>query len=203
MFSLSTLLLRGPSCGLFALVTFSVVGTSVRAATELPPGATRVPVVFSGGHETEPVDRGRPVVLIAAALGVKPEVFRAAFSGVRPAGPGRGGPTEAEARANKAVLMRALAPHGVTNDRLDTVSNFYRYRPGGGSLWKHTPAAAFALVKDGVVVGYEVTSGGAGYTTPPTVAVPGVTGPAPKVELVFGTELARNGSVSAISLPKE
>jgi hypothetical protein len=42
---------------------------------QLPSDVTRVAVVFSGGHETEGVDHGRPVVLIAAALGVKPEVF--------------------------------------------------------------------------------------------------------------------------------
>src|SRR4051812_26475330 len=78
----------------------------------LPAGTTREPVVFSGGHETEGVDRGRPVVLIAAALGVKPEVFREAFSHVHPAGPGSGGPTGAEARQNKAALMSALGKYG-------------------------------------------------------------------------------------------
>src|SRR5689334_19403685 len=30
-------------------------------------------VIFSGGHDTDPQDKGRPVVLIAAALDVKPE----------------------------------------------------------------------------------------------------------------------------------
>lgn len=35
-------------------------------------GITRVPVVFSGGHETDPRDHGRPVVLIAGALGIPP-----------------------------------------------------------------------------------------------------------------------------------
>src|SRR5581483_6178092 len=47
------------------------------------------PVVFSAGHETDPRDGGRPVALIAAALGVKPEVFRAAFRGVTLARDGR------------------------------------------------------------------------------------------------------------------
>jgi hypothetical protein len=54
-------------------------------AGEPPAGVTKVPVVFSGGHDTVVVDRGRPVVLIAAALGVPDEVFREAFSHVRPA----------------------------------------------------------------------------------------------------------------------
>jgi hypothetical protein len=167
----------------------------------LPEGVTRVAVVFSGGHKTVGVDRGRPVVLIAAALGVKPEVFREAFSGVRPAGPGRGGPTEAEARSNKAVLLQALGKHGVTNERLDEVSNFYRYPPGPGGLWKVKAARANALVKDGGVIAYEITDGGAGYSSPPTVSVPGIKAAPAKVTLSFGKMLARNGAVSAITLP--
>ena len=91
---------------------------------------------------------------------LKPEVFREAFSHVHPAGPGSGGPTEAEARQNKAALMNALGKYGVTNDRLDAVSNYYRYPPGRGGLWKNKPASANALVKNGAVIGYEITSGG-------------------------------------------
>ena len=53
----------------------------------------RVPVKFSGEHELGPNDYGRPVPLLAAALGVTPEVFRKAFSGVtRRRGAGRRGP---------------------------------------------------------------------------------------------------------------
>ncbi len=60
------------------------------------------PVQISGGHDIGKNDFGRPVALIAAALGVKPDVFREAFSGVTPA---RGrGPTGDEARKNKAAL---------------------------------------------------------------------------------------------------
>ncbi len=166
----------------------------------LPAGVTRVPVVFSGGHETDPVDHGRPVVLVAAALGVKPEVFRDAFSNVHPAGPGSGGPSDSEARANKAVLMNALGKHGVSNERLNEVSNFYRYPPGSRNLWKNQPAAASALVKDGAIIGYEVTSGGYGYTTSPTVTVPGITGAPAKVEIAYGKDMEANGSVAAITL---
>src|SRR4029079_7602033 len=118
----------------------------------LPSGVTRVPVVFSGGHETEGQDRGRPVVLVAGGLGVKPEGFREAFSHVHPAGPGSGGPTGEEARANKAALMSALGKYGITNDRLDEVSNYYRYMRSNGEMWKTRNAVANALVKDGVVV---------------------------------------------------
>jgi hypothetical protein len=180
------------------------VGGAARAEPkQLPEGVTRVPVVFSGGHETERVDHGRPVVLIAAALGVKPEVFREAFSHVHPAGPGSGGPTDAEARKNKAALMQALGPYGVTDERLNAVSNFYRYPPGRGNVWRNTPATANALVKDGVVIGYEITAGGAGYTTPPTVSVPNITGAMAKVEISFGKEMETNGAVSAITVVDE
>ena len=165
-------------------------------------GVTKVPVVFSGGHDTDPRDHGRPVVLIAAALGVTSEVFREAFSHVHPAGPGSGGPTREEAQANKQALMSALGKFGVTNERLDEVSNFYRYPPGRGNLWKVTPAVANALVKNGVVTGYEIVSGGAGYSSAPTVSIPNTKGPAPKVAIAFGKDLATNGAVSAITLAK-
>src|SRR5437868_3846849 len=48
-------------------------------------GEMRAAVTFSGGHEIGANDYGRPVVLMAAALGVEPDVFREAFSGVTPA----------------------------------------------------------------------------------------------------------------------
>jgi len=166
----------------------------------LPAGVTRVPVVFSGGHDTLPIDHGRPVVLIAAALGVKDQVFREAFSHVHPAGPGSGGPTDAEARANKQALMTALGKYGVTNDRLNTVSTFYRYPSWKGGIWKNQPATANALVKDGAIVGYEVTAGGYGYTTPPTVSVPSIKGATAKVTLLFGKNFTTNGAVSAIAI---
>ncbi|QIF05928.1 hypothetical protein [Roseimicrobium sp. ORNL1] len=168
-------------------------------AKDLAPGVTKVPVVFSGGHDTEGVDRGRPVILIAAALGVPDEVFREAFSHVRPASGGRE-PEPAQVRANKSALMSALGKHGITNDRLDEVSNFYRYPPGRGGLWKSKPATANALVKDGVVIGYEVVDGGAGYSSTPTVTVPGLKTGEVKVTLSYGKDLEKNGSVSAIAL---
>src|SRR4051812_3136176 len=74
---------------------------------------TQVPVTFSGGHDTDPKDGGRPAVLIAAALGVKPDVFREAFRGVTPARDGR--PTGEDTRRNKEALLKVLGPLGVTN----------------------------------------------------------------------------------------
>lgn len=149
------------------------------------------------------VDRGRPVILIAAALGVTPEVFREAFSHVHPAGPNRGGPTDAEARANKSALMGALGKYGVTNDRLDIVSNYYRYMRSRGEMWKNKPATASALIKNGQIIGYQITDGGAGYSSPPSVTVPGFNSGAPKVELSFGKDLTTNGAVSKITIPNE
>ena len=166
----------------------------------LPAGVKRLPAVLSGGHETVPVDGGRPVVLIAAALGVKDEVFREAFSHVRPAGPGSNGPSEGEARANKQALMSRLAQHGITNDRLNTVSNFYRYASWQGGIWKNQPATANALVKDGAIIGFEITSSGYGYTTPPTVSVPDMDGVTAKVKLAYGKNMETNGSVAAITV---
>jgi hypothetical protein len=174
---------------------------STSAQTQpLPKDVTRVPVVFSGGHETDPRDHGRPVVLVASALGVTPAVFREAFSHVHPAGPGSGGPTREEAQANKAALMSALGKFGVTNERLDEVSNYYRYPPGSRNLWKHTPAVANALVKDGAVIGYEIVSAGSGYTSPPAVTVPNVKAAPAKVSLSFSKRFESNGSVSAITI---
>src|SRR5437588_9768871 len=90
-------------CQLAALCV--VMGASLSHATTYATETT-VPVNFSGGHETDQRDGGRPVVLIAAGLGVKPEVFRDAFSRVRPARDGK--PTGEEAGRNQEILMKAL-----------------------------------------------------------------------------------------------
>jgi hypothetical protein len=133
-------------------------------------------------------------------LGVPKEVFREAFTHVHPAGPDSGGPTEAEARANKAALMNALGKYGVTNDRLNTVSNYYRYVRSHGEMWPTKPATAVALVKNGQVIGYEVTEGGSGYSTAPTVSVSGVKAAPAKVELATSKTFEKNGSISAITV---
>jgi hypothetical protein len=159
----------------------------------------RVPVTFSGGHETDPRDRGRPVVLIAAALGVPAQVFRDAFSHVRPA-PAGTRPSGQQVRQNKDALLKALGPYGVTNDRLDEVSDYYRYVRSRGELWPTKPAVAYAEIERGKIVRFVVTKGGAGYSSPPTVSVPGFEKAAVKVELAFGKKLESNGSIAAITL---
>jgi hypothetical protein len=160
---------------------------------------TRVPVAFSGGHETDPRDRGRPVLLVAGALGVKPEVFRDAFSRVHPS-PAGIPPSGERQRQNKAVLMATLGPLGITNERLDEVSNYYRYRPGSGELWPTHEASAYATVRNGQVVGFTVTDGGSGYSSEPQVSIAGVTGARPVVSLKFDKDFKQNGSVASIGL---
>jgi hypothetical protein len=169
-----------------------LIGSAVRAAD------TQVPVTFSGGHDTDRRDGGRPVVLIAAALGVTPAVFREAFSGVTPAKNGR--PSGDEARRNKEALLKVLEPYGVTNERLDEVSDYYRYRPQNNELWRNSPAKAHAVVEGGKVKRIVVTDGGAGYTTPPKAIVKGLERVELTVALQFGKDLKTNGGVKAIEV---
>lgn len=140
-------------------------------------------------------------MLIAAALGVNAAVLREAFSRMRPAC-GGSEPSASRVRANKTVLRAAHAAHaahGVTNERLDTVSDYYRYTPGLNSLWTNRPAVASALVKDGAIIGYKLLHDGSGYTTPPVARVTGFPHAHPTVSLVFGTNLAANGSILSSS----
>jgi hypothetical protein len=173
-------------------------GKADMAATKPGTAEKEAAVEFVGGYETDPVDKGRPVVLIAAALKVKPEEFRKAFSKVRPA-PGGERPEPEQVRKNKAALMAALEPLGVTNDRLDEVSNWYRYRPQNEELWKHREAKAVATVKDGVVTSIRVIDGGAGYSSTPTVKVAGAEVKA-KVTVSYGEDLRTNGAVTGIAV---
>jgi hypothetical protein len=156
---------------------------------------TKVAVVFSGGHETEQKDGGRPVVLIAAALEVKPEVFRKAFSGVTPAR--NGGPSAEQARSNKAALMKVLRPLGVTNERLDEVSNYYRYRPQRGELWTVTAAKGHAVVENGKIKKIVITDAGSGYSSAPTISVAGFEKAEITATVHFDKDLKKNGSISS------
>ncbi len=172
---------------------------AVNASNSVSRAAEKqVPVTFSGGHTIGKEDFGRPVALIAAALGVNPDVFREAFSGVTPA---RGrGPTGAEARKNKAALLGVLAPHGVTNEQLDEVSDYYRFRPDRGELWPTRAAKAHAVVVDGKITRIVVTDAGAGYCTPPTIKVAGFAETRFTVTLALGKDLKTNGGVAKIEV---
>jgi hypothetical protein len=159
----------------------------------------RIAVAFTGGHDTDPRDHGRPVALIAAALNVPPDVFRKVFSGVTPA-PGGRRPDPVQVRANKDILLGGLGPYGVTNDRLDNVSNYYRYNPAGGQLWRTTPAAAYATVRDGVVTGVTITNPGSGYSSPPDVSLQGIPKVSLKAAISFSTDLRKNGAIKEITV---
>lgn len=184
---------------LLALVATPALAQSPRRPAPVRAQETRVAVVFNGGYETDPQDRGRPVVLIAAALGVPGEVFRAAFRNVRPAPAGQE-PDPEQVRRNKDALLNALGRYGVTNDRLDTVSNYYRYNGRRGEMWRHRDAAAYATVRDGRVTGFTLTDPGAGYSSPPTVTVPGLERVGVSATLAYGPEFDKNGSIKALNL---
>ena len=178
-----------------AVAMLSMGSQSVRAEE------SKVPISFSGGHETDPQDRGRPVVLVAGGLGVAPEVFREAFRGVTPA---RGGPpTGEQARKNKEALMKVLKPHGVSNDLLDTVSNYYRYRPQEGEMWPTTEAKGYAVVEAGQIKKIVITEGGSGYSSEPKVTVEGMKNVKLKTTLAFGKELKKNGAVASVEVAKD
>ncbi|MCD1259989.1 hypothetical protein B5M42_014320 [Paenibacillus athensensis] len=165
--------------------------------TNDPSGYT---ITITDGYNTDPIDHGRPVVLIASALGVPTEVFREAFSGVTPAGAGSS-PTDEQARSNKAALLKVLAPYGITNDRLDEVSNYYRYAGSKGEMWKYTAASVKAIVKDGALTGVEIVNAGAGYSSTPTVTITGPNGTVTATATVkYTQDFATNGSISAITL---
>ena len=137
------------------------------------------------------------MVLVAAGLGVPEEVFRDAFTHVHPA-QGGGGPTREEAQQNKHELLSRLEKYGVTNERLDEVSNYYRYRRQNGELWKHRDAAVFAVVKNGVAVSFRLADVGAGYSSLPKLTIAGVPVGDAKTVLHFDKELTKNGSIESI-----
>jgi hypothetical protein len=194
--------MRRSSALAIPLILLEILFMSGRPAVGQQPQESRVAVTFSGGHDTLDIDRGRPVRLIAAALGVPDEVFREAFSRVRPA-PGGREPEPGRVRENKAVLLKALGPYGITNERLDDVSDYYRYRPGKGNLWRHADASAVAIIKNGKVVSVEVTHSGAGYSTPPKATIPGFPQVRLDVQLGFDQDLSRNGRITSIMLGTE
>lgn len=187
-------------CGGLAAVAARGDGPNSRdnALEHTEADVKHVPIVFTGGYDTDPRDHGRPVVLIAAALKVPEEVFRETFTHVTPA---RGrAPTGEQVRRNKEALLRGLSKYGVTNERLDAVSDYYRYNAARGETWRHAPAAAYATVMDGVVTAVTVTNPGAGYSSEPKAIVGGAEGVRLKVTLSYGTDFEKNGSVKGIAI---
>ncbi|MCU1396599.1 MAG: hypothetical protein JWM34_5027 [Ilumatobacteraceae bacterium] len=204
----STLTYRIPALA-FASLSFAAcsAGGASSAATVAslanPPAAvsTTVDVSITGGYDTDTRDNGRPVVLVASLLGVAPEVFREAFSGVTPA---KGAaPVDAQVKLNKQALLAVLGPYGVTNDALDAASNTYRYLASAGQTWDHEAATATATVVDGTVTAINVTDPGHGYTSIPTVTVtlPDGSTVSATATIAYTNDVATNGSISTITLP--
>jgi hypothetical protein len=159
------------------------------------------PLNFSGGHELGRNDYGRPINLIAAGLGVKPEQFREAFSKVTPA-KGRG-PSREEQRKNKETMMKVLRPLGITNERLDEVANYYRFRPQAGELWPVASAKGYANIEDGKVKKLVITETGGGYNTPPRVTIEGMEGVRLEATLGFDKDLKKNGAIASVRVAVE
>lgn len=174
---------------------------AVCSAPAQPTDALRVPVVISGGHETDSRDQGRPVVLVAGGLGVPPEIFRDAFSRVHPVVPGSY-PDQGRAQQNKSVLLSALGKYGITNEKLDLVSDYYRYQPGIGQLWPTKSAVITAFVQNGMVTSFEISDGGSGYSSQPSISVPGVKCGQVKANFCFGQDLRKNGSISSLTFSR-
>lgn len=103
-------------------------------------------------------------------------------------------------RQNNAALLNVLAPYGVTIDRLDEVSNYYRYRRERSELWTHEPASIIANIRCGHIIGFTIEKPGAGYSSPPEISVPGVPGVKVKVVLSFGDDLKGNGSIAQVTI---
>ncbi|MEP7286871.1 MAG: hypothetical protein ABI947_14030 [Chloroflexota bacterium] len=157
-----------------------------------------VPVTLNGGFEIGQNDYGRPVALIASMLGVTPDIFRQAFSGVTPAK--IGAPSEAQAQANKSALLKVLSRYGVTNEKLDQVANYYRFNKRKGQTWPHTKAAAIAIVENGQITGVKITTPGSGYSSLPSVAISGFPNVKASASISYSTDFKTNGSISAITL---
>lgn len=155
-------------------------------------------VILSGGYDTASDDGGRPVSLIAGALGIPDEVFRNAFSFVTPENMGH--LNRETAQNNKAQLLSQLSPYGISNSSLDTVTNRYRYPPGSNAIWEHTPATIAAVIEDGTLVGFEILDGGNGYTSEPRIRVRGFGRIAVDVTLSYTSDFTKNGALTAITL---
>jgi len=109
-------------------------------------------------------------------------------------------PDPAQVNLNKQALLDVLAPYGVTNDRLDEVSNHYRFNGSAGESWPTTPATATATVTNRQVTGFTITDPGSGYTSAPTITVHGANGVNATATIAYTTDFATNGSLSGISV---
>jgi hypothetical protein len=120
---------------------------------------------------------------------------------VIPAGAGEE-PDPEQVRRNKDALLKVLAPYGVTNERLDEVSNYYRYNGSAGEVWRRSAATARAVVRKGKVVALRIVKAGAGYSSTPRLTVVGYPAARVRATIAYGTDLATNGRISKLTLVK-
>ncbi|HAH49539.1 MAG TPA: hypothetical protein DCM07_32815, partial [Planctomycetaceae bacterium] len=69
-----------------------------------------------------------------------------------------------------------------------------------GGLWKHTPASAKAIIKEGKVTGLKITHAGSGYLSPPTVMIAGHAEVKVQATLEFSQDFSRNGSIKSLTI---
>ena len=81
--------------------------------------------------------------------------------------------------------MDALGKYGIINDQLDKVSNYYRYQRSKGEMWPTNPAVAYALGKDGKIIGYEIENAAATAPRQPSTCLASKT-PKPKPNFLSG-----------------
>lgn len=184
-------------------VTHAASGVAVFAGAQgsigdTPRAAATRGTKISGGHKTTARDNGRPVKLIASALDVPKNVFRDAFSRVTPA-VGGVEPDPEQVQANKATLLATLSPYGVTNDRLDEVSDYYRLN-ASGSGWTRDKARVKATVKNGRVVGFRIIKSGSGYSSRPNIKVRGLPSVSVRAKIGYGDDLSSNGQIVRVRL---
>jgi hypothetical protein len=182
---------------LAGLVTLGLAAAA-GCASSAPSSDRTVPVSLVGGFQIGADDYGRPVPLYASMLGVTPDVFRRAFSGVRP--DAAHSPTSARQQTNKSALMSVLGAYHVTNDQLDRVANYYRFNSAAGQTWPQRIARAEAVVKNGTITSIRVIDSGAGYTTAPTVVIAGFPSTTAVAHVVFTNDFATNGHIGAITM---
>ncbi|WP_139228528.1 hypothetical protein [Planctomicrobium piriforme] len=168
------------------------------SAQNWPIEATRVPVIFTNGHDTEAADKGLPVKLLAGGLGVPDSVFRSALTQLQAV---RGvAPNEWQLQTMQTYLFKTLAKYDVSAYRLETVTAYYRHEQPRGELWPTKSAKAFAVIDNGRLLGFEVLNGGSGYSSAPTVSIPGHNNLFVNIDIAYGREFGTNGSITSITL---
>jgi len=155
-------------------------------------------ITISGGHETDDIDAGRPVFLIGSMLGITGEQFRDAFSYVTPEENGH--LNDETAQANKVKLLAQLEPYGITNDEINSVTDYYRYYPGDINIWPYAHVVLDATISNGTVTSFKVISGGHGYTSNVTIVVDGYGNIPVNAIISYTDSFETNGAIDTITV---